>query len=944
MHVQKMKLYKLIIYRLLVLLPSLSARGQDSTAFRLICSADGSQVTGVRGAEGHVSFARPVPLVSFQLDLKFCTTTDAKSWSGKGRVRLVDDTLSFTNVSFDTIVLSNPVPLGAAGDHVYITGLGDHPLSRTHLFLPGRTPVNVIVPDNAWDMGYCSVAVGESGRSDSLQVAALLRRDRRGVVNGRTTRFETILYPGGVVRYKWHISVTHGDWRNALTEVFQRHMLYDTAYFDDSMFRRKDLQWIRNAYVMHMMMAWDRNFFDYDTHSFRVDRFLARAAKWYGGDDVLAIWPTWPTLGLDQRNQFDLFQDLPGGLFQIRRLSDLCHRNGSHLFVCYNPWDAGTHPEDHFEGLSSLIAATRADGVVLDTKGSSSKQLQQAADRVRKGVIMYSEGMAVPKDMTGIVAGRVHNALYYPPMLNLNKLIKPEFAIFRVTEVYKERIKRELALAFFNGYGTELNIMPPGEPEWMDEEYRYLGRTTRILRENSLNFVSHGYTPLISTAVDSVWVNRWELPGKTIYTIYSLRPPGYHDLLFRERPADTVHFIDLWHHKPVIPQERDGEWWLGADVDGFNASDLGTNNEGEVDCIARLPRLLSTSLYGDILMINLKPSLRGDSQLLKIWPGEPAYDKQPLTLPATSNRLSLYRHFGNYEGRIVVQLMDKGLLADEVIITLHPGTPRRISIPVKTKAEPITTVPPEMVLIRAGTFRFQETHGDEFIPYPKQDVDSVFRMPAFLMDRFPVTNAAFKRFLDASHYRPADTANFLKHWIQGHIPAGEEQFPVVNVSYEDAQAYAKWAGKRLPTEREWQYAAQTSALNPWPWQQDSPVSWKEEVITESLTVREVQGIDRSRCNLGNDSLYAVGKYPAGVNENGLLDLVGCVWQLTNDIYLTGNYRYIILKGGSYYRPSGSWWYVQGGPRELSYRQFLLRVSPGFERNATVGFRCVRDVK
>lgn len=49
-----------------------------------------------------------------------------------------------------------------------------------------------------------------------------------------------------------------------------------------------------------------------------------------------------------------------------------------------------------------------------------------------------------------------------------------------------------------------------------------------------------------------------------------------------------------------------------------------------------------------------------------------------------------------------------------------------------------------------------------------------------------------------------------------------------------------------------------------------------------------------------------------------------------------------MKGGSYYNPTSSWWYVQGGPRELDYRQYLLRVSQGFERNSTVGFRCVKD--
>src|SRR5690606_11301540 len=148
--------------------------------------------------------------------------------------------------------------------------------------------------------------------------------------------------------------------------------------------------------------------------------------------------------------------------------------------------------------------------------------------------------------------------------------------------------------------------------------------------------------------------------------------------------------------------------------------------------------------------------------------------------------------------------------------------------------------------------------------------------------------------------------------------------------------------KRLPTEVEWQYAAHTPERNEWPWKQELPVRRRQEVVNNTLTVFHLEGIDSSFTNLGNGQLYPVGSYPKGANPYGLHDLAGSVWQLTNDLYMNGSYRYIIMKGGSYFKPSSSWWYVNGGPRELHYRQALLRVSEGFERNATVGFRCVKD--
>jgi hypothetical protein len=116
-----------------------------------------------------------------------------------------------------------------------------------------------------------------------------------------------------------------------------------------------------------------------------------------------------------------------------------------------------------------------------------------------------------------------------------------------------------------------------------------------------------------------------------------------------------------------------------------------------------------------------------------------------------------------------------------------------------------------MLRIPGGNFLFEvsgiEIEGDNQIgvdvQYPWENAarrahSSKVQIKSFYMDRYPVTKAAFKAFLDAAKYRPSDDHNFLKDWKNGSFPDGWANKPVTWVSLEDARAYARWAGKRLP--------------------------------------------------------------------------------------------------------------------------------------------------
>jgi gamma-glutamyl hercynylcysteine S-oxide synthase len=839
----------------------------------------------------------------FENNLKVTCTKSDTSGSDSGF------SLIFENTGNDTVSISNVVPFGEDSNSVYITGKGPADLARAWLFRPGYQPVRVILPDNAWELGYSSFDAGKG-----FSVCAISRRTK--INGGLRKRYSTELPPKSQVIYSVYADVFKGEWQNGLRIMFRDRYIYDLAGFDNSLYERKDLSWIKESYLIILQMAWDREFYDRITGKYTYGEVIRKGMDLFGKIDVFGLWPTWPRLGLDQRNQWDLYRDLPGGTNQLRSFVRMSRLSDTRFFIAYNPWDSSTRQVDHYKGMAQLISETEADGVVLDTKGSSSIELQRSADSVRKGVVMYSEGMAIPKDMPGIISGRVHNAIYLSPELNLNKLIKPDFSIFRVCDVGEDLIHREIAISFFNGYGTELNMFRPGG---RDDNYRkdldFLAHTTFTLRQNNDAFLDNNWTPMIETTLDKVFVNRWTSGDKTIYTVLNMRPEGISGKLFRIDNSKDRHYVSLWNHESLSPVIEKGNAYITANAIGWVSSDSGTRKEGSVDCIAELPQLINSKLVGD----SIKISKTGIGKLI-IWKGNPSYqtlNKEFRIVNDTTIRVKDL--FGFYEGKIVLQLIENKRLKDENVIILMGGKPWIVS--TVTPSPKSINIPSDMVLVPGTGFSFDVTSNDEFIPYPLVNGMNV-KIDSFLIDKYPVTNAQFYDFLISSGYRPNDTTRFLRHWQSGMYKQGQDRYPVVYVSYEDILAYTKWAEKRLPTQAEWQLAAQGSDKRKWPWG------------------NEFHG---TFCNNSFNRLTPVDAFPKGQSPYGAIDLVGNVWQMTNDMYFNGTNYFTIIRGGSYYKPESSWWYIQGGPQSLDKTQMLLLVSPGFDRSATVGFRCVKDI-
>src|SRR6266540_1896141 len=127
--------------------------------------------------------------------------------------------------------------------------------------------------------------------------------------------------------------------------------------------------------------------------------------------------------------------------------------------------------------------------------------------------------------------------------------------------------------------------------------------------------------------------------------------------------------------------------------------------------------------------------------------------------------------------------------------------------------------PGDIVQIPAGEFWMGRTHNwlvDELGMHLRPRLDDqpahLVYLDAYWIDKYEVTNQDYARFVQATGHRKPF------HWIGGKVPSGQEKFPVYNVSWDDAAAYCRFAGKRLPTEAEWERAARggiEKAMFPW---------------------------------------------------------------------------------------------------------------------------------
>jgi hypothetical protein len=124
--------------------------------------------------------------------------------------------------------------------------------------------------------------------------------------------------------------------------------------YDDSLYRRKDFAWVSSSFVCCFLMLCDEKFYDREQDRYLVDSWLDEGIREFGGWDSIVLWHAYPRIGLDQRNQFDFYRDMPGGMDGLRRLTRRFQARAVEVYVDYNPWDTGTRREERSD-IDALV-------------------------------------------------------------------------------------------------------------------------------------------------------------------------------------------------------------------------------------------------------------------------------------------------------------------------------------------------------------------------------------------------------------------------------------------------------------------------------------------------------------------------------------------------------------------------------------------------------------
>ena len=279
--------------------------------------------------------------------------------------------------------------------------------------------------------------------------------------------------------------------------------------------------WAARCFTKALVWLWDERLFDRERGEFTADRLLADAER-FGGFDAVVLWHAYPIIGLDDRNQFDYYRDVPG----LAELVAELQRRGVRVLLDYNPWDVGTRrePLSDAEVLAAVVRSLGVDGVFLDTMREGGRELVAALHQLARRPVLEGESR-VPLER---IADHEMSWAQWFADSPVPGVMAAHWFERRHMQHHTRRWNRdhsdELQSAWINGTGVVVwDAVFGSSVGWNERDASTLRRMVRAQRTLADLLIDGEWTPLVD-ATDAalgagVYVSRFRSSTATLWTI-----------------------------------------------------------------------------------------------------------------------------------------------------------------------------------------------------------------------------------------------------------------------------------------------------------------------------------------------------------------------------------------------------------------------------------------
>ncbi|MGW4527283.1 formylglycine-generating enzyme family protein [Amycolatopsis sp. NPDC004378] len=310
-------------------------------------------------------------------------------------------------------------------------------------------------------------------------------------------------------------------WRE---DARKRHGYTGAAY------ERPQATWAASCFAVAQVWLWDELLYSFEDRRFTPERFLADARDRFGGLDAVVLWHAYPVIGLDDRNQWDFYRDVPG----LGELIETLHGHGLHVFVDYNPWDVGTRRgEDDLTELAALVQDLQADGVFLDTLKKAEPDFVERLEAARPGIVLEGESKLPVERIEDHAASWAQFFADSP----VPGVLRAHWYERRHMQHHVRRWHRdhseELQSAWLNGVGVMVWEVVFGVwVGWSPRDAATVRRMVTVQRAAADLLLDGEWTPLAELPPEAeaagVYASKWQRADRTLWTFVNRGGTDYH--------------------------------------------------------------------------------------------------------------------------------------------------------------------------------------------------------------------------------------------------------------------------------------------------------------------------------------------------------------------------------------------------------------------------------